>query len=46
MERTVPTAAESWRRNVEILELVNRIRATRRTRATSPSPAPRVSRER
>ncbi|HLY37906.1 MAG TPA: hypothetical protein VKU61_07710 [Candidatus Binatia bacterium] len=28
-KRAVPSAADSWRRNVEILELVNRIRSER-----------------
>jgi hypothetical protein len=39
--RAVPSAADSWRRNVEILELVNRIRATRTQRASAPKPADR-----
>jgi hypothetical protein len=43
-KRAVPSAAESWRRNVEILELVNRIRSARTDRtkrdehATPPRP--------
>ena len=44
--RAVPTAADSWRRNVEILELVNRIRTARerrsaRDRARASAPRPR-----
>lgn len=34
-KRAVPSAAESWRRNVEILDLVNRIRAVRARRAAA-----------
>jgi len=32
-KRSAPSAADSWRRNVEILELVNRIRSERARRA-------------
>ena len=34
-KRAVPSAAESWRRNVEILDLVNRIRDARARRAAA-----------
>ena len=40
-KRAVPTAAESWRRNIEILELVNRIRSARARRPQPTPPRPR-----
>jgi len=40
-KRAVPSAADSWRRNVEILELVNRIRSARARRPQPTPPRPR-----
>jgi len=36
----VPTAAESWRRTTEILDLANEIREARRRRLESERPRP------
>jgi len=45
-KRAVPTAAESWRRNIEILELVNRIRSERARRPKRDGERPTAPRPR
>jgi hypothetical protein len=42
----LPSAAESWRRNVEILELVDRIRTARRRRVADAPERDRPTRTR